>query len=185
MIDDSVSSVTSSLLTRAKNLDDDAWRRLVRIYSPLIYGWCRKSSLNREDAADVGQNIWVKVHNSLDTFQLENFRGWIRTITKNEIKDHWKRIAKQGNPLPLNGWDARFDRPGDSDLAEETKLLYRNVLDLVRTEFSDVQWQAFWKTVAEACDPKEVAQELGITRNQVYLAKSRILRRVRETFDAK
>ncbi len=67
---------------------------------------------------------------------------------------------------------------------DEIKILYRRVVELIRGEFSEQDWQAFVRVVMESQRAGDVANDLGITRNQVYLAKSRILHRVRREFAA-
>jgi RNA polymerase sigma-70 factor (ECF subfamily) len=70
----------------------------------------------------------------------------------------------------------------EASAAEETQILYRRALELVRRDFEDSSWQAFWRVVIDGQKPRDVADELKITSNAVYLAKARVLARLREEF---
>ncbi len=160
----------------------------MHVYGPLVYGWCRRGGLSAESADDVGQHVFLAVHRSLKDFRHENFRGWLRTITQNKIRDFAKK--RRNEPDGVGGSDGQrlvnavteADSLGELSNTDETKLLYRRVLDWIHGEFSEQDWEAFRGVVVDEKSAAEVAAELGITRNQVYLAKSRILRRVREAF---
>ena len=53
-------------------------------------------------------------------------------------------------------------------------------MDLVRVEFADKTWRAFWRTAVEGVAAKDAAEELGVSPDAVRMAKSRVLRRLRE-----
>jgi RNA polymerase sigma-70 factor (ECF subfamily) len=193
--DDAVSTITSSLLEGVRTRDDAAWGRLVHLYSPLVYKWCRQKGLRAEDAENVGQEIFLAVDRGLAKFSRNGdghtFRGWLRRITQNKIVDFFRRGAKQ--PEGRGGAEAQQrlvnlasktqSEEDDTDLAEETTILYRRVVEWVRSEFEETTWQAFHRVVVEGQAPADVAADLQISKNAVYLAKSRILRRVREQFN--
>jgi RNA polymerase sigma-70 factor (ECF subfamily) len=67
--------------------------------------------------------------------------------------------------------------------AEETMLLYRRAVELMQNEFQERTWQAFWRVVVDGKAPGQVASELGTTANAVYLAKARVLSRLRKEFE--
>ena len=81
----------TTLLARIKNKDPDGWERFVHLYSPLIYRWCRQSGLNETDAADVGQEVFHAVARGIENFHRTQvggtFRGWLRTIVQNKLRD--------------------------------------------------------------------------------------------------
>ncbi len=186
---------SSSLLLQAKASNQAAWDRLVSLYSPLIYRWCRRAGLQPADAADVGQEVFRAVARKLNDFRRtgpgDTFRGWLRTITQNKIRDHARiRLV----PLMQDKWlDAQRtperESAGEVEQQEEVRdshvLLWRAV-ELIRSEFEPVTWRAFWLVSVEARLPRDVAADLCVSVNAVYLAKSRVLRRLREelgTFD--
>src|SRR5262245_29431146 len=62
-------STSSTLLERVRAQDQEAWQRLVHLYSPLVYGWCRRSGLQDADAADVGQEVFRDVAGAIAGFR--------------------------------------------------------------------------------------------------------------------
>jgi RNA polymerase sigma-70 factor (ECF subfamily) len=182
-----------SLLERARARDEAAWARLTGLYAPLLDRWCRQAALQDADAADVRQEVFLAVARGLDGFRSDpargTFRGWLRTITQNKICDHWRRT--QGGQAAAGGSSAyeqllqvpsaEADGPGPA-LPEELEVLYRRALELLATDFEDDTWRAFWRVVVEGRPPAEVAEELHLSRNAVYLAKARVLARLREEF---
>src|SRR5438270_9944297 len=83
-----------SLLQRARGRDPEAWRRVVQLYSPLVFSWARRAGLGDADAADLVQEVWRAVVSALERFQRDRqsgtFRGWLWTVTRNKIHDHFR-----------------------------------------------------------------------------------------------
>jgi RNA polymerase sigma-70 factor (ECF subfamily) len=178
------------LLERAKAQDPEAWRRLIDLYGPLVYYWCRQQHLGPEDMADVFQEVFRAVARHLPTFRKDraedSFRGWLLTITKNKIRDHFRR--QKGQPVAAGGSDAarqleQVPEPlSDLDEAagsEQHRRLLHRALDLIRGEFTEATWQAFWRATVEGHFPADIAADLGISVNAVYKAKARVLHRLR------
>src|ERR1043166_771651 len=98
-----------SLLARAHANQAGAWQRLVELYAPLVYHWCGRAGLGKEDTADVFQEVFRAVSGPLGGFHRDgpgdSFRGWLRTITRNKIRDHFRGI--QDEPLAAGGTDAQ------------------------------------------------------------------------------
>jgi RNA polymerase sigma-70 factor (ECF subfamily) len=189
---DSAGTLSSGLLGRIRAHDPEAWRRLAQLYGPLVYGWCRGRGLRAEDAEDVLQEVFLTVAVRIGDFRRDRagdtFRGWLWSITRNKLGDWYRR---QGNrERAAGGTDAqvRFQAEPASPLQETTAYpqegeagdLYRRALEVLRTEFEERSWQAFWRVVVEEQAPTDVARDLGMTRNAVYIARSRILHRLRE-----
>lgn len=187
--DDGVTSL--SLLELVQAHDDVAWQRLVHLYSPLILSWSKRSGVPDEDASDVLQEVWRAVAIHIDRFERTltkgTFRGWLWTITRNKLRDHYR--SKQGKAAAVGGTDAHtrlqeipedepLDENGNQAVDSPRQFLYR-ALDLVRSDFEEKTWQAFWKVTVEGQPPALVARELGLSVDSVYQAKSRVLRRLR------
>lgn len=185
-------STSPSLLAGLREQQPDAWQRMVRLYAPLVYGWCRKRGLQQADAEDVAQEVFRAVLARIGTFRRERpgdtFRGWLWTITWHKLGDYLRRHAVQ--PRAAGGSDAQqwleqlpVSVSGDSASTagdNDPGGLHRRALDLIREEFEPTTWQAFLRVVVEDQRPSDVADALGLSLNAVYLAKSRILRRLRE-----
>src|SRR4051812_13633655 len=80
-----------SLLALAKERDGPAWTRLVELYTPLVYFWCRRGPVQEQDIPDVVQDVFRSVVTGLASFRKQRegdtFRGWLRTITRSKISD--------------------------------------------------------------------------------------------------
>src|SRR5262245_33458149 len=88
-----------SLLQRALRRDALAWERVVALYGPIIYGWCRKWGLQPRDAENVGQEVFLRLSVRLDHFRRDrpddSFRGWLHTIARNCYVDFIRREQRQ------------------------------------------------------------------------------------------
>ncbi|HKI36877.1 MAG TPA: sigma-70 family RNA polymerase sigma factor [Gemmataceae bacterium] len=176
-----------SLVEGVRARDPEAWERLAYLYGPLVYGWCRHRGLQHPDAKDVMQDVFMTVAARIADFHRETFRGWLWTITRNKLGDWIRRHGRQ--PQAVGGTDAQqqlLEMPAagsesEGDVASAgIGALFRRGLELIRPEFEERTWQAFWRVAMEGQDPGDVAVALGLSRNAVYVAKSRVLRRLRE-----
>jgi RNA polymerase sigma-70 factor (ECF subfamily) len=190
---DAEQGTSLTLLQRLRSNEPDAWRRLVQLYTPLVYHWCNRQGLRHADADDLVQEVFQAVSTSLEQFRRDRpgdtFRGWLRGITRNLILVHFRRQGRQ--PLASGGTDA-FQKlqevpaggvsaeEADADPAEEVTGLYRRALELVRGHFEERTWQGFWQTVVEGRSPVDVAADLGVSPTAIRMAKSRVLRRLKE-----
>lgn len=188
----SSSGATSpSLLLRVQANQAGAWDRLVELYAPLVYHWCRRARLGPEDTADVFQEVFRAVTQHIGDFHRDragdSFRGWLRTITQNKIRDHFRRLEHQ--PRAPGGTDAHaaLQAVPDPILPEndpsELNLLHQQlhrVLQAIRGEFEERTWRAFWQVQMEGHGTDEVGAALGMTSAAVRKAKFRVLRRLRQ-----
>lgn len=189
---DEPSTLPSSLLARVRTNDQVAWEHLVGRYYRLVYGWCRRAGLQPDDAADVCQEVFRSVAGSLANFRRDRdgdtFRGWLRRITQRRLCDHHHTRREQ--PLAEGGSVAQerlrelAEEPSSDSSAQTNRARkFGQVLDAVRCEFEPQTWHAFWQTTVDQEPAVDVAAALGMTANAVYLAKSRVLRRLREEME--
>lgn len=195
---------SSSLLLRLRASDQAAWDRFVALYGPLVYLWCRNAGLQPADAADVGQEVFRAVARKINDFRRDraggSFRGWVHVITRNKILDFLRVQSKQATAA--GGTDALADLlavPAESDSGTdgtviipenvsaaddraERHILFRRAVDLIRSSFEESTCLAFWRVAVEGHSPKDVAADLNLSPNAVYLAKSKVLRRLRDEF---
>jgi RNA polymerase sigma-70 factor (ECF subfamily) len=173
-----------SLLERLRlPLAREAWARFAELYTPLIYSWARRAGLPPADAADLVQDVFVTLLEKLPEFTYDNrksFRAWLRTVTLNKWRDNGRRRAA----APRADDGALADVPGSDGLgafweAEYHRHLVGRALKVMQTEFQPATWKACWECVACGKSAAEVAALLGISENAVYIARCRVLRRLR------
>jgi RNA polymerase sigma-70 factor (ECF subfamily) len=184
-------ATSRSLLERVKADEAEAWERLVALYAPLVFHWCRRWELREPDVADILQEVFQAVVTHVAGFRKERegdtFRGWLRRITRNKVLDHLRRLGRE--PPGVGGSEAQnrlaqlpFPKSrddSDSDVPAERGLVLR-ALELIREDFEERTWQAFWRTAVEGQSPRDVAQALSMSAGAVRVAKCRVLHRLRQ-----
>jgi RNA polymerase sigma-70 factor (ECF subfamily) len=185
--DSLVNPTPVSLLEQLQRPSGDAqvaWRRFVQLYTPLLFDWARRTGAPPDEAADLVQEVFQVLARELPAFRYrpgQRFRGWLWTILRNKWRDHLRRL--QTAPPQANAAALETVTVPDN-VAEMTEEEYRThlvgrALQLMQAEFAEADWRACWQNVVEGRPAAEVAAALGLTVNQVYLAKSRILHRLR------
>jgi RNA polymerase sigma-70 factor (ECF subfamily) len=175
-----------TLLQRLRANEAAAWETVVRLYSELVWRWCSRAGVRGADADDVAQEVFRAAASRLASFRRDRpgdtFRGWLRGITRNMVRQHFRRRARQpgaaGDPhdqLP----EVADPVSADEDEAE-ADLVCRQAVELIRGEFEERTWTAFWRSVIDGRPTDEVAAGLGVTPAAVRKARSRVLRRLRE-----
>lgn len=183
-------SSSHSLIRRVQRDDRAAWERLAALYGPVVYEWARQQGLQADDAADVMQDVFAALMKNIHDFAPSGtFRGWMWTVTRNKIHDHFRRRAERDVAI---GGTAAYDQL--QQLAEtpplidsiqgqqETSGIHRRALELMQTDFEPQTWQAFWRTTIEGESAEDVAGELGVSKWTIYKAKARVLQRLRDEF---
>ena len=190
----SIGSTSPSLLERVKQQDQSAWKRLIRLYGPLIYHWCQRAGLQQTDAADIFQDVCCSLVRGLATFQRDpersfTFRRWLSAITHNRIRDYFRRLHRL--PIGKGGSSAHQQFQQLENLEEESAdtqqseqhLIVHGALDLIRSEFSEHTWQAFWRVAIEGHATDDVARDLQTSASAVRQANYRVRRRLREELE--
>lgn len=180
----------ASLLVRVRNpRDADAWGQFAGLYAGLIANFARKRGLQPADADDLCQAVLADVSVAVRRLDYDpargTFRGWLFTV----VRRHLGRFLERRGRTPAGSGDTGVrerleavpaDDGGQAEWdAEYEQLLFRRAADAVRPEFSEANWQAFWRTAVGGHTPAAVAAELGLTVGAVYTAKCRILERIR------
>ncbi len=172
-----------SLLERLRQPGNQpAWDRFVDLYTPLLYHWGRRAGLQEPDVADLVQEVFQVLVRKMPAFDYDRertFRGWLRTILLNQWRTHLRRRTEKPldpSAVPL----VEADQQSDLVEKEYREYLVARAMQVMKTDFQPATWQACWEHVACVRPVAEVARELGITVKAVYLAKARVLRRLRE-----
>ena len=186
----SESSTRSSLLLRIRDpRDTEAWATFVEVYGRLVYRHCRGRGLHHEDAENVTQEVFARVSQSIRGFEyrpeLGRFRDWLGTVTRNEINRFLKKEVRavQGNEsVEEEGALGRAAARGeDTAWTEEFNAhLLDTALTRSRPHFEEQTWRAFSLVWLERRPAAEVADELKIPIDRVYVAKSRVLERLQQ-----
>jgi RNA polymerase sigma-70 factor (ECF subfamily) len=185
------SGTPRSLLERVRAGDSAAWEQLISLYAPLVFHWCQRWDLQDQDIADICQEVFLSVLGHIATFRKERkgdtFRGWLRTILRNKVHDHFRRLGQQGQGVGGTDAQRRFAQqplPPPHEEGEvagvEERALFHRALELIRAEFEPRTWQAFWQTTIDGRASNDVAADLGMSPGAVRVAKSRVLHRLRE-----
>jgi RNA polymerase sigma-70 factor (ECF subfamily) len=182
-----LSATSLNLLLRLRqSSDQQAWERFAELYTPLMYRWALQLGAQPADAADLVQEVLVSLLRVLPNFEYDrqkSFRAWLRTVLTNKWRESWR----QKSP-PAAGGDALANVADSeqgaewSDLQEQAALC-RQALELIQPDFSPATWGAFQGTFFESRPVSEICQTHGLTPNAVYLARGRVLARLREELD--
>lgn len=184
--------VTSlSLLERARAGADRAWDRLVALYQPLVYHWLKRQALSHHEAEELTQEVLLVVHKELGAFAHPGapgaFRGWLRVVTAHRAQAFWK--AGKLRPAAVGGSDfhAAVEQLEDPHSAlsrvwdhEHDEHVLRRLLELMEGEFEARTLRAFRRQVLDGVAAEEAAAELGMSVGAAYVAKSRVLARLRK-----
>ncbi|MEX2142230.1 MAG: sigma-70 family RNA polymerase sigma factor [Pirellulales bacterium] len=181
-----------SLLLRIRDCQDaEAWSQFVEIYAPLVYGLARRSGLQDADAADVVQDVMRVLPRAAKRLdydpQRDSFRGWLFTIARNKLRDFLasrRRAAHCANGVAAHEHLLQ-NQPATSEdedfwNREYEEQVFAYAASQVRQQVEPATWQAFWRVAVQGEPAKSVAEELGMSIAGVYVAKSRIIARLRE-----
>jgi len=184
-----------TLLDRARQRDQEAWGTIVSLYAPLVYRWCKRTGMGFHDIENLSQEVFTLAYRKLDQFQKQaekdSFRGWLYTLVRNKRIDWLRKHRKELDPV--GGSDAvklqhqipdpistETEDMDDSD--QENLFLYNQALELIRQEFSERDQRIIEALLSEHKTPNEIADQLDISRNTIYIVRSRVLKQMRQQF---
>lgn len=179
-------STRTTLLARVKDPhDDSAWRQFNEIYFPVLVAYARRRDCQQTDAEDIAQQCMTVISRSIQGFDYDpakgRFKNWLFRIVENKMTDFRRKrneaIGKTrdfqrtdpSTPTPQEIWDRQWEQQH-----------FRWSLDKIRCEVPAKTFTAFEMYALEQQPVALVSSQLGLTENQVYLAKSRILARLRQ-----
>ncbi len=175
-----------TLIVSVRDGDDAAWRRLVKIYGPLVFRWCQRCGLQESDAFDASQEVLMGVNRSLEKFEHQacggSFRAWLWTITRNKVANFRDQSSNEpkagGGTQALQAIESLPDKSPET--SEDIAELHLRALEGLKLTFTTQTWTAFWRVAVEGDAAADVAEDLGITVWAVYKARSRILLKLKE-----
>jgi RNA polymerase sigma-70 factor (ECF subfamily) len=169
--------------------DAEAWKTFVDVYGRLVYRHCRSRGLRHEDAENVTQEVFALVSRAIRAFdyrpELGRFRDWLGTVTRNEINRFLKKESRAarggGGAAEEQALDGIAARGEDTAWTEEFNAhLLATALARSRPHFEEQTWRAFELVWLDQRSAAEVAQELNVAIDRVYVAKSRVLERLQQ-----
>jgi RNA polymerase sigma-70 factor (ECF subfamily) len=179
----------SSLLLRLRDArDEEAWGHCVQLYAPLVYQYARRHGLQDADSADVAQEVMrALMHDACRLDQIHrqgSLRSWLFTVTHHKVYDVQQRERRLGRASGESGTLALLNEQPSRDQEASWEREYRQQVftwaaEQVRGQCSPTAWQAFWQTAVDGASAATVAEQLGLTVAAVYLAKSRVMARLK------
>lgn len=179
----------ASLLLRLQQPDDErAWQEFIEIYQPLIERLATRYGLQPADAQDISQEVLTRVAKAISEWEHDpargTFRGWLTRVTRNLTIEQLRTRARRPLTNPESGQLEQFQCGADSIFQlEQQRELFGWAARKARDQFVPTTWQAFWLTAVEQQSPSEVAEQLGISTGAVYIARSRVMARLRELIE--
>lgn len=165
-----------------------AWFEFSEIYEPVIYRFARKRGLQHEDAAELTQQVMLKILSFSRRWAEEerplHFRSWLKTVARNTLINMVTREARY-RAAGGSGLHGEVELVADPDEATTwTEEEHRSVLRLaaknIRTEFSESSWAAFEMTLYQRQSVEVAAAKIGTSKGAVYASRARIIRRLKQ-----
>ena len=193
-VDDAPLTRMSLLVQIRDSTNQAAWHEFVQLYSPVIYGFARRRGLQDADAADLMQDVMRSVSSAIGRLDYDRsqgtFRGWLFTITRNKIFNFLS--ARNIRPRASGKTTTNLlldEQPEASDDSDQWELEYQRrlaalAMEQIKSEFQEKTWQAFWLTAVEGTAVADVAKQTGLSTGAIYVAKSRVLARLKDAVEA-
>lgn len=182
-----------SLLIRLRDpRNAEAWSEFVELYAPMVHEFYRRRGLQDADSSDVAQEVFRAVFRALPGFRYDSergtFRGWLFTVVRSKLNEFltrlWRQPAARGGTTMQEIIQSVPDREHEEDWDRAWRLhIFKWAAERVRKDVEERTWKAFWETAVRSRPAGEVATELAMTPGAVYVARSRVLARVRSCIE--
>ncbi len=186
---DGLKTSQTLLLRMREPSDDGAWSEFARLYTPLLRKFALLRGLDSQDVDDLVQEVLKTVSQAIRDFEYDaargTFRSWLFIVTRSKVARHFKkqsrltcgsgsetvRLMLEAQPAPEEekDWDLEYRR-----------RMFAWASEIVQKEVAEKTWRAFWMMTVEEKTAADTAKELGMTAGAVYVAKSRVIARMRE-----
>lgn len=181
-------TTTTGLLEALRDPGNEAvWREFDDRYRPVIIGFVKRLGYGNEDAADLAQETLTRVVQDYRAGKYDRGRGhlrsWIIGIVKNRVADLRRARAKRRE---WRGDSAIMELPDNSRLTADWEaerkraILHQAIAELrEQTKLNEKTVCAFELYAIQGQRAAEVAQQLGLTTHDVYMAKRNVAKRLR------
>jgi RNA polymerase sigma-70 factor (ECF subfamily) len=183
-------STSLTLLSDLRGGGATAWRTFLHLYTPLVAAWCRKAGLQDADAAYICQEVFRGVSAGISRLEFgpdHSFRGWLWTIARRCLAKHFEQCRNGLNAVggtdsmvrmnAIPDWIREESAPGRRDGGGEVLM---RAAEMIRGDFEERTWQAFWLSTVENLPPEEISLRLSMTANAIRQARFRVIARLRE-----
>lgn len=185
---------SESLILRVKDpADAAAWSAFLAIYRPVVYRLARSRGLQDADADDLAQQVFVSIARAVENWQAAvsgpPFRVWLYRIAHNEILKSITRRkpdSATGSSSVQEMLQATPQSEADAsvELLRESRMeAFRWASEAVRHEFTAATWSMFWQSTVDDQAVDDVAKKHNRTSGAVYLARYRVMKRLKEKID--
>jgi RNA polymerase sigma-70 factor (ECF subfamily) len=191
---------SATLLRQLADLrNEEAWRRFLGRYGPLITAWCRGRGLEPDEADEVAARVLDRLVQAMGSYVYDpgkgRFRDWLRAVVENQVTDYWRRLRRRPGARGSGDTDVHElleqqpDPASLDELAGELDGRFQHDLAVASRLVADVQarveprtWQAFWLTAVEGRSAREAAAALALSVTAVSQAKYRLGRMLRQAW---
>ncbi len=181
---------SESLILRLNDQQDaTAWNEFLAIYRPVVLRMAQRRGLQHADADDLSQRVFLSVARKVSDWEPNNaetrFRNWLGRIARNAILNELTR-AKPDRAAGAGGHDAVLGQvPDQGELSSVLMIEARRealswAASEVKIEFSPTTWEMFHQTAIDGKPVTEVADGLGRSAGAVYIARCRVMQRLKE-----
>lgn len=179
----------ASLIVRLPDAEDaPAWREFAEIYEPFVYQFARRRGLQDSDARELVQEVFLGVAKAVrrwepDT-QRARFRTWLFRIARNQLINQLATRRRE-HVFDSDAWDnfagtAEEENAISAEQIEYRREVFRWASRRVQRTVRPETWAAFWQTAVVGLSVDEVAKQLNVARGFVYVARSRVIQKLRD-----
>lgn len=177
-----MSATRSSLLRRVRNLEDRAgWCEFDQLYRPMLVGYARRRGLSGDAAEEIAQQCLTAIVGRIQRFRRQkSFRGWLRRMTDHKVADYLRQEKRHRAAPGCDVEDAEATTSSGLWMEQWDRSHIEFLMAALREELAEHTVRAFEMYVVQERPVEEISQLLSMTANQIYVAKSRVLARLRE-----
>lgn len=190
---DETPQTRDSLILRLPTAGDAAaWQEFAAIYEPLVFRFARRRGLQDADARELVQNVFIAVARAVSFWRPDpargKFRAWLFRIARNQLINMVNKKHVGLGSGRTSTWLSLQQVAETCSSADECDLdyrreLFRSAAMIVRRDIQGTTWQAFWLTSVESIPIEEAARQLNMSTSAVYIARCRVLHRLRQVIE--
>lgn len=181
-----------SLILRVRDKRDvQAWTEFTEVYQPLVYRLARRMGMQDADAGEATQEVMLHLAEVVGRWQPDRnrgtFRGWLHRVARNVMVRFLQKRSQQPLASGGSGYLALIQHMAapsqESTMFDDEfrRQVFAWATQQVKGEFEPSTWRAFWDTFVLRQAVVEVADTLHLSKGAVYVARCRVLKRLRQT----